>query len=83
MASDGSAFKEVPAVAVGTVRLCGWPSLGAWVFEFVLSSVDSEALRQNDPHSTENIIYLQAVELTSENVIPRTVVVCTGNRRTA
>jgi len=83
MASDGIAFKEVLAVAAGTVRFCGWPSLGSWVFVFVLSSVDSEALRQNDPHSTENIICLQAVELTSENVIPRTVMVCADSRRTA
>jgi len=83
MASDRSAFKDVLAVAAGTVRLCGWPSLGAWVFVFAFSSVDSEALRQTDLPSTENITCLQAGELTSENVIPRNVVVCARNRRTA
>jgi hypothetical protein len=80
MASDRSAFNDALVVAAGTVRLCGWPSLGAWVFVFVLSSVDSEALRQSDPPSTENIIYLQTFEFTSENVIPRTVVVCARNK---
>ena len=61
MASDGSAFKEVLVVAAGKVWFCGWHSLGARTFVFVLSSLDSEALRQTDPHSTENIICLQAV----------------------
>jgi len=78
---------EVPSRMCWLLPLEEWdcvvdPHSGAWVFVFVLSSVDSETLRQTDPPSTENIICLRAVELTSENVISWTVVVCARNRRT-
>jgi hypothetical protein len=83
MASDRSTLEDVLAAAAGTVRLCGWTSLGAWVFVFVfvLSSVDLEAFWQTDL-PTENSICLQAIEL-AQKMIPRTVVVYARSWRTA